>query len=100
MRRLILAIAALSPLAANAQTAQPSPSGGQQRFIARFDAANTTHDGHLTLAQAQAAGMHYVVKHFAQIDSTNKGYITLEDVRAYRQAHLPQGTVPAQPASS
>ena len=27
-------------------------------------------------------------------------YITLEDVRAYRQAHLPQGTVPAQPASS
>jgi hypothetical protein len=98
MRRIIYALALLAPLAAMAQTADQTPplTSGQQKFIARFDAANTTHDGHLTLAQAQAAGMHGIVKHFAAIDTTNKGYVTLQDIQAWHLAH-PRPAPPAQP---
>jgi hypothetical protein len=80
------------PLAA--QTIPPAPSqehaskatGAQaHRFLDRFNAANTTHDGRLTLQQAQAANMPWVSQHFAAIDSQQKGYITIQDVRAYRQ---------------
>jgi hypothetical protein len=68
----------------------PAPHGaGQnqraQRFVSRFNAANTAHDGRLTLAQASAANMPMVVKHFAEIDTAHNGYITLADVQAYRQ---------------
>lgn len=53
---------------------------------ARFAEANTTHDGHLTLAQAQAANWRYVVKNFQAIDKDNKGYVTVEDIHAYAKA--------------
>ena len=118
MRRLVSMLSTIAvvlplavPMAANAQTSQPAtpptaqpstqpPAGGwQQKFIAKFDAANTTHDGHLTLAQAQAAGMKRIVKNFAQIDTGNKGYVTLSDIQAWHQAHH-QGGMPPQPASS
>jgi hypothetical protein len=80
------------PLAA--QTIPPAPfqayssqTTGEQarRFLDRFNAANTTHDGRLTLQQAQAANMPWLAQHFAAIDSQQKGYITVQDVRAYRQ---------------
>jgi len=58
-----------------------------QTWQQRFDAANTTHDGHLTLAQAQAAGMKPVVKHFGAIDIQNRGYVTLNEIMAW---HLDQ----------
>jgi hypothetical protein len=68
--------------------AQP-PEQGQhpraQRFLDRFQAANTTGDGHLTLAQAQAGHMPMVVRNFDAIDAQHKGYVTLQDVRAYRR---------------
>lgn len=64
----------------------PAPGGGAgQRFRERFMAANTTHDGKLTLAQAQAANLTPVIRHFAEVDVQHKGYITLQDIRAYRQ---------------
>jgi hypothetical protein len=100
MIALVLPLAA--PLAANAQTTppatQPPAPAYQQKFIAKFEAANTTHDGHLTLAQAQAAGMKHIVKHFAQIDTGNKGYVTLDEIQAWHQAHQHQSSTP--PASS
>ena len=50
----------------------------------RFEEANTTHDGHLTDAQAQAAHMRGVASHFAEIDTHHRGYITLDEIRAWR----------------
>ena len=58
--------------------------GAMQRFQKKFDAANTTHDGHLTLAQAQAAGMKMVVANFSAIDTQHRGYATFNDIVAWR----------------
>jgi hypothetical protein len=70
--------------------AQNYPTGGGidgQIFQARFEAANTTHDGHLTIAQAEAAGLKIITRHFSEIDTQNKGYITLDDIQVRRDAH-------------
>jgi hypothetical protein len=56
----------------------------EAKFKAKFDAANTTHDGHLTLAQAKAANMRPVVDHFGEIDWQNHGYVTVGEVEAWR----------------
>jgi hypothetical protein len=53
-------------------------------LLEKFYAANTTHDGHLTLAQAQAAQLKPIVDHFAQIDTKNHGYVTFYDIQAWR----------------
>jgi hypothetical protein len=51
----------------------------------RFAAANTTHDGHLTLDQAKA-GYKSVAKKFDAIDKDHKGYVTEADIHAYYSA--------------
>jgi len=76
-------------------TTQPQPGapiqpGAQphaqvQRFIDRFHAANTTGDGRLTLAQAQVGHLPMVARKFDAIDTQHRGYVTLQDIRAYRQ---------------
>ncbi len=97
MRPMIPVFAALALFAATqsgmAQTSVPAasapststvatpPPTGQTRMQKRFDAANTTHDGHLTLAQAKAAKMTNVVKHFDAIDQGHKGYVTIDDMK-------------------
>jgi hypothetical protein len=48
----------------------------------RFEHANTTHDGHLTEAQAKL-GMIAVARHFEAIDKGRKGYVTEADIQAY-----------------
>ena len=58
---------------------------GRRSLQERFEAANTTHDGHLTLEQAQA-GMPSVAKNFDAIDKDKKGYVTLSDIRNYYAA--------------
>lgn len=50
----------------------------------KFQHANTSHDGHLTLAQAQQAHWMDVVAHFAAIDAAKRGYITFNDIIAWR----------------
>jgi hypothetical protein len=52
----------------------------------RFDAANTTHDGKLTLDQAKAAKMTRIVANFDAIDTGKKGYVTTDDIRVYNRA--------------
>jgi hypothetical protein len=63
------------------------PHGGHdammEKWHARFDAANTTHDGHLTLQQAEAAGMKPIVAHFTAIDFHHRGYVTFNDIMAW-----------------
>ena len=62
------------------------PAHPRMTFTQRFEAANTSHDGHLTKDQAQAAHMTATVRHFAAIDKEHKGYVTLDDLRAYTVA--------------
>ncbi len=52
----------------------------------RFEEANTTHDGKLTLEQAQAAKMTRVAKNFDAIDTEHKGYVTPAEIKAYNKA--------------
>ena len=52
-------------------------------FLVKFYAANTTHDGHLTLAQAKAAGFQPIVDHFTDIDVAKRGYVTFYDIQAW-----------------
>ncbi len=60
----------------------------EQKMHDRFNAANTTHDGRLTLAQATAAGLKPVVKHFAEIDTAKRGYVTFNEVQAWHMDEM------------
>jgi len=77
---LIAAIAIASP--AYAQTTSPKPTHARPTMQQHFEQANITHDGHLTLEQAQT-GYKTVAKRFDAIDQDKKGYVTIDDIRAY-----------------
>ena len=62
----------------------------------RFEQANVTHDGHLTLDQAKT-GYKSIARHFDAIDRDKKGYITEDDIRAYDKT---QHTLHHQAATS
>lgn len=97
--RLLLPLFAASLLAlpVQAQTTKPAspPTETTQRTAApphthrtmqeKFDQANTTHDGHLMLEQSKS-GYKSVARHFAAMDQAKKGYVTVDDVRAYYKA--------------
>jgi hypothetical protein len=55
-------------------------------FKQRFEQANTTHDGHLTKAQAEAGGLKGTARNFDAIDKDHKGYVTEQDIHAYYRA--------------
>jgi hypothetical protein len=113
--RLIVMLLAL-PLfvvQAHAQTQPPSSasqspaskpthvqSTAQLTMQQRFERANTTHDGQLTEEQAKI-GYRTIAKHFAAIDRDRKGYITEDDIRAYRKSqrlqHHQSATTRRQP---
>ncbi len=82
----------------------PPPPGRRMKMRDRFEQANTTHDGRLTLQQAQAASWRPVARNFAAIDRDQKGYVTLQDIkdwmrarRAARAAQQPPQPQPPQP---
>ncbi len=52
-----------------------------QELTAKFKAADVNHDGKLTLAEAQA-GMPRVAAHFSDIDTQNRGFVTLDQIIA------------------
>ncbi len=85
--RLVLPLAAFALLAvqAQAQTNEPAPPAHRSHmtFDQKFEAANTSHDGHLTLDQAKAGKLKYVARHFDAIDKDHRGYVTLDDAHAY-----------------
>ncbi len=72
--------------AAAGAPANAAPTHRRRTMQERFDAANTTHDGHLTPEQARAGRMNAVVRDFAEIDTAKRGYVTLDDIRAHRRA--------------
>ena len=99
--RMLLALiaAAMFAVPAYAQTAQPTPRLTTEQ---RFDQANITNDGQLTLEQAKAK-YKTVARHFATIDHDKKGYVTLDDVRSYykmrRALHRSTASAPREPKS-
>lgn len=74
-----------------AQPATPAPAAatsnpGRRRTLQeRFDLANTTHDGRLTLDQARAGRMPAVVRDFTAMDTARHGYVTLDEIKNYRK---------------
>ena len=51
----------------------------------RFEAANVTHDGHLTQEQARAK-MPSVARDFDAIDTDHKGYVTIDQIRDHAKS--------------
>jgi len=112
--RLVFAAAALALFAAPsyAQTAPPaavtptasSPAAApaphhRATMDERFANANTTHDGHLTLAQAKA-GYSTVARHFTEIDTAKNGYVTEDNIRAWEKAARERRHEAQQPAAT
>ena len=52
-----------------------------EQIAARFAAADTNHDGQLTLAEAEA-GMPRVAANFGKIDADQSGTVTLAEIEA------------------
>jgi hypothetical protein len=84
---LLLSALSLQALAADPPKASP-PRQHHVRVTweNRFADANLAHDGHLTLAEAKG-GDALVAKHFGEIDVTHRGYVTEDDIRAWREKH-------------
>jgi hypothetical protein len=57
----------------------------ERKLKANFDAAAVNTGGSLTQAQASAAGLGYVAKHFGEIDQNKAGAVRFEDVKQYMQ---------------
>lgn len=60
-----------------------------------FAAANTTHDGHLTRAQAEQSSWTRVLKRFDEIDTDHKGWVSVDQIHAYNKAHRKHRKDPA-----
>jgi hypothetical protein len=93
---LAMAQTAMAPSAPGSGMAAPSHgqkwnhNGGWKRhhgwpgeILVKFYAANITHDGHLTLAQAKTGNLKMVADHFAEIDMKHRGYVTFYDIQAW-----------------
>lgn len=75
---------ALATKPATPAPAAPAVARAHRTFDERFAAANTTHDGKLTLDQAKAGHLRAVARDFAVIDKSKKGYVTLDEVKAHQ----------------
>ena len=71
----IAAALAVIPFAAMASTEQ------EKQLEARFKAADANHDGKLTKAEAQAR-MPRIYANFDRLDTANRGYLTLPQIKA------------------
>lgn len=94
---LALPCLALPALAEDAPTAPPKPAHVRVTWQERFTKANATHDGHLTLDQAKA-GDAAVFRHFGELDTGGKGFVTLEDIKAWhKQQRAARQAAPPNP---
>ena len=73
----------LLPLFSLPAFAADPPKATHLTWEQRFEQANLAHDGHLTLEQANG-GFPLVAKHFNDIDVDHKGYVTENNIRAWR----------------
>ncbi len=92
------AVATPAKPAAAKPAVKPKPA--VQTDDQRFEAANTTHDGKLTKDQATKAKWRTVTRAFTAIDKDKKGYVTLEDIKAYNASKKPAKPAAAKPAAA
>jgi len=64
--------------------ATTTPSRTRRTLAERFDAANTTHDGKLTLEQARAGRLRAVARDFDKIDKDKRGYVSLDQIKSFQ----------------
>ncbi len=83
-----------------AAPAAPATSHKRMTFKQRFAAANTSHDGHLTKAQAADAKMTFTVKHFDDIDTAKKGYVTADEIDSFAKAQRATRKATATPKTT
>jgi hypothetical protein len=84
--RTSAAAAPATTTAVPSTTAAAKPHHKRRTLTERFTAANTTHDGKLTLEQARAGRLVAVVRDWDQIDSSKRGYVTLDQIKAHQTA--------------
>lgn len=53
------------------------------KLRSRFEAADTSGQGHISRAQAEAAGLGFVARHFDAIDDAGHGSVSWAQVQAY-----------------
>lgn len=58
-----------------------------QKLRTRFEQADLDASGSLTVDEAHAAGLGYVVTHFRDIDHAGRGKISFDDLKKYLQDH-------------
>jgi hypothetical protein len=73
------------PAFAQSDTPPAAAHAGRRSAGDHFNDANTTHDGRLTLDQANS-GYKSIAKSFTQIDTGHHGYVTLDDIKAWKAA--------------
>lgn len=78
----------LPPAARQAPLAPPTRGQAlraqvQAKLAVQFQQADVRRRGALTLAEARAAGFGWLVQHFARIDGSARGEVSLAEVQAY-----------------
>src|SRR5438094_10640572 len=89
---VLAALVAVAPAFAQQEGGQGqgqrmTPEQREQRMAERFNAADTNHDGKLSLDEAKA-GMPVLARNFDQIDTGHTGAVTLDQLNAYMKAHM------------
>jgi hypothetical protein len=79
----VMLLSALTIPAFAADPAKPSEHHARMTWKNHFVQANLAHDGHLTLHEA-TGGYPQIAKHFDDIDANHKGYVTENDIQAWR----------------
>lgn len=80
--RILFPLLAAAVFAVMTHAQAAAPAHPHLTMEQRFEKANVTHDGHLTLEQAKT-GYKSVARHFSAIDKDKKGYVTQDDIHAY-----------------
>lgn len=92
--RTLIAIALLTATGVAMAQSQPTAGAMSARMEAmlesRFQQADVNHDGKLTRDEAQN-GMPRVAQRFAEIDTDGKGYVTLDQIKAFMAKAAAQG---------
>jgi hypothetical protein len=74
-----------APVLAQSVTPPAAASHARRSAAEHFADANATHDGRLTLDQA-TSGYKSIAKSFGQIDVAHHGYVTIDDIKAWKAA--------------